>query len=200
VSGMGGGSNARVGPCVRVVGGALMEPKDAIRVQVILAGVTIWQLLDEFRVRYASKTTQQILCPVHKDRTPSARVYAEGNRVYCFTCAKQWDVIALVRDKEGLDFGGALDWLETRFLVPPASANLGAVLKASIRRKAEMSPEPLYTLVESRLIVNRERLGLIRYTKGLLALDLLFHQVKTRAITNEDFAAQARAILEYAGR
>lgn len=177
-----------------------MEPKDAIRVQAILAAVTIWQLLDEYRVRYSSKVTQQILCPVHKDRTPSARVYADGNRVYCFTCAKQWDVIALVRDKEGLDFGGALDWLETRFLVPPASANLHAVLKASLRKTAAANPEPLYQLVESRLRANQDRLGLVRYTKGFLALDRLYYDAKQKTLTPEQFAEQVRAVLEYANR
>lgn len=177
-----------------------MDPKLAIRTQSILANVTIFQVLAEYKVRFSNNVTQQIPCPVHKDRTPSARVYAETNKLYCFTCSKLWDVIALVRAKENCDFIGALVWIETRFMIPPASANLTDVLRAGMRRRTQVRPDELYELVESRLIANRERLGLVRYTKGLMALDLLLVQAKQHTITSEQFADSAREVLHYASR
>lgn len=175
-----------------------MDAQLTIRTQAVLAHVTIFQLLDEYKVRYSSKVTQQIHCPVHKDRTPSARVYADGNTVYCFTCAQRWDVIGLVKAKEQCDFIGALVWLETRYLVPPASANLTDVVRAVVRRKADPSPETLYRLVEARLKGHRRRLGWQKYSKGLIALDLLYARAKARTITVEMFAEQARVVLEFA--
>jgi len=177
-----------------------MDPKLAIRTQSVLAHVTVFQVLTEYGIRYSNNVTQQIHCPVHKDRTPSARVYAETNKVYCFTCSKLWDVIAIVQAKQSCDFIGALAWLETRFLVPPASANLTDVLKAGLRRRTEARPEELYELVEARLIARRDQLGFLRYTKGLMALDLLLVQAKQHVVTSEQFAEGARSVLQYVSK
>lgn len=174
-----------------------MDPKLSIRAAAILANITIFQVLDTYRIPYAGKITQQIRCPVHKDRTPSARVYADNNKVYCFTCAKLWDVIELVRSRENTDFVGALGWLETQFLVPPASANLTQVLKGQIRRRQEVKPDELYELVEARIMARRDLLGLVKYTKALYALDMLMAQAKSRVVSMEKFEDSARAILKF---
>ncbi len=174
-----------------------MDPKLSIRASAILASVTIFQVLEVYRIPFAGKVTQQIRCPVHKDRTPSARVYADNNKVYCFTCAKLWDVIELVRSKEGVDFEGSLVWLETQFLVPPASANLAQVIRGQIRRKVEIKPDELYDYVERRILARRDALGLLKYTKAFYALDLLLAQAKSRVISSDRFESGARAILKY---
>lgn len=175
-----------------------MDPKLNIRAAAILAHVTIFQVLETYRIPFAGKVTQQIRCPVHKDRTPSARVYADNNKVYCFTCAKLWDVIELVRSKEQSDFAGALDWLETQYLVPPASANLTQVLRGQLRRRIEVRPDELYDYVEARIMARRDALGMVKYTKALYALDLLLAQAKSRVIAADRFEQQARQILKYA--
>lgn len=174
-----------------------MDPKLSVRAAAILANITIFQVLEVYRVPFAGKVTQQIRCPVHKDRTPSARVYADNNKVFCFTCSKLWDVIELVRSRESTDFEGALVWLETQFLVPPASANLTQVLRSQIRRRTEPKPDELYDLVEARIIAHRDRLGMVKYTKAFFALDLLMTQAKSRVISMERFEGQARAILKF---
>lgn len=174
-----------------------MDPKLTTRAAAILAHVTIFQVLEAYRIPFTGPVTQQIRCPIHKDRTPSARVYADHNKLYCFTCAKLWDVIELVRAKEGTDFEGTLVWLETQFLVPPASAHLADVVRSQLRKRSDIRPDALYEWVEARILARRDALGLARYTKALYALDLLLAQVKSRAISSERFEEQARKILTY---
>ncbi len=51
------------------------------------------------------------LCPFHNERSGSFSVNAEQNLYYCFGCHAKGDVITFVREKEGLDFVGAVEWL-----------------------------------------------------------------------------------------
>lgn len=61
---------------------------------------------------------QQFSCDLHGDGTdnkPSARVYPESASWYCFACDRTRDAIQTVREKEGLDFWGAVKALEQRY-------------------------------------------------------------------------------------
>ncbi len=65
---------------------------------------------------------QQFCCDLHgdgRDSKPSARVYPEGGQFFCFACGRSRDVIALVREKEGLDFWKAIKALEARYGLSP---------------------------------------------------------------------------------
>jgi DNA primase len=62
--------------------------------------------------RYAGR------CPFHEDRTPSFSVNAQDKLYYCFGCGAKGDLITFVRETEGLDFAGAVEWLAERFNVP----------------------------------------------------------------------------------
>jgi len=53
----------------------------------------------------------QGLCPFHGEKTPSFSVNAAENMYYCFGCQARGDVITFVREKEQLDFVGAVEWL-----------------------------------------------------------------------------------------
>jgi len=64
---------------------------------------------------------EQFPCDLHGDgldNKPSGRFYPESNTVYCFTCDKTRDTIELVREKQGLDFWGAVKFLEQKFGLP----------------------------------------------------------------------------------
>lgn len=64
---------------------------------------------------------QQFSCDLHgdgQDSKPSARVYPETQRWYCFACATSRDAIQTVREKEGLDFHAACDHIEKRYNLP----------------------------------------------------------------------------------
>ncbi len=57
-------------------------------------------------------------CPFHEERTPSFSVNPQDKLYYCFGCGTGGDVITFVRESEGLDFAGAVEWLADRFRVP----------------------------------------------------------------------------------
>jgi DNA primase len=54
------------------------------------------------------------LCPFHAERTASFSVNGEMGLYYCFGCGAKGDVISFVREKEQLDFAGAVEWLAAR--------------------------------------------------------------------------------------
>jgi len=57
-------------------------------------------------------------CPFHEERTPSFSVDPAKGFYYCFGCGKGGDVFTFVRESQGLDFAGAVEWLAERFRVP----------------------------------------------------------------------------------
>ncbi len=56
-------------------------------------------------------------CPFHEERTPSFSVNPGRGFYHCFGCHKGGDVITFVRETQGLDFVGAIEWLADRFRV-----------------------------------------------------------------------------------
>ena len=56
-------------------------------------------------------------CPFHEERTPSFSVNGVDKLYYCFGCGAKGDLITFVRETEGLDFAGAIEWLGERFRV-----------------------------------------------------------------------------------
>ena len=64
---------------------------------------------------------QQFQCDLHGDGSdgrPSARVYPDSNSWFCFACGRPRDAIQTCREKEGLDFWGAVHALEKRYRLP----------------------------------------------------------------------------------
>jgi DNA primase len=57
-------------------------------------------------------------CPFHEERTPSFSVNPSEGLFYCFGCRKGGDLITFVRETQGLDFAGAIEWLADRFRIP----------------------------------------------------------------------------------
>ncbi len=51
------------------------------------------------------------LCPFHAEKSPSFSVNAEQGLYYCFGCAAKGDAISFLREKEQLDFVGAVERL-----------------------------------------------------------------------------------------
>jgi DNA primase len=58
------------------------------------------------------------LCPFHQEKTPSFSVSPDRGTYHCFGCGVGGDSISFVREMEGLDFVGAIEWLADRFRVP----------------------------------------------------------------------------------
>lgn len=163
-----------------------------------LAQVSIFDALRAIGHEVREGKTQQIRCPIHADRTPSARVYADENKVYCFTCAKRWDAIDLVRLKYGLTFETAVEWLERNFQLPPASANVQAVVRAQLKKPPMPDPEPTFKMVEAELIRVRDHLGANRYERALLAIDLAKYRLTHGEIEYDVFQGVMQQALRLA--
>jgi len=58
------------------------------------------------------------LCPFHQEKTPSFSVSPDRGTYHCFGCGVGGDAISFVRESEGVDFVGAIEWLADRFNVP----------------------------------------------------------------------------------
>jgi DNA primase len=54
-------------------------------------------------------------CPFHDERTPSFSVNGIDKYYVCFGCGVKGDMIGFVREREQLDFVGAIEWLADRF-------------------------------------------------------------------------------------
>jgi len=161
-----------------------------------LSQVTIFDALKAVGAQTASPGTHQIRCPIHDDRTPSARVYADENRVYCFTCGQRWDAIDLIRLKFHLTFEQAVEWLERRFTLKSVTENLPAVLRARLQMTPRPDPEPCFRAVESELIRARHQIGCERYGRLLLALDLAKCQCAAGAMAFGDYRGVTTQILQ----
>lgn len=65
---------------------------------------------------------QQFSCDLHgdgNDNTPSARLYPDSNKFYCFACGRVRDSVTLVMEKDGLQFWDAIKKLENTYGLPP---------------------------------------------------------------------------------
>jgi len=58
------------------------------------------------------------LCPFHNEKTPSFNVVPEKGLFYCFGCQKGGDVIAFLRELEGISFVEAVERLAEKASVP----------------------------------------------------------------------------------
>lgn len=89
------------------------------RADRIKKSISIEKVLSDYGYSvYEGGGEQQFSCDLHgdgSDNSPSARSYPESNSFYCFACGKVRDVIALVMEKEGLEFHKACSALERKY-------------------------------------------------------------------------------------
>ena len=83
------------------------------------------------------------LCPFHQEKTPSFSVSPDRGTYHCFGCGVGGDSISFVRETEGLDFVGAIEWLADRFNVELEYEESSPEADAKRRRK-----DRLYALLE----------------------------------------------------
>jgi DNA primase len=91
------------------------------------------------------KTGGQMMarCPFHEERTPSFSVNPSKQLYYCHGCGAKGDLITFVRDTEGLDFAGAIEWLAERFSVPLEYEETSPAQDAARKRR-----ERLYAVLD----------------------------------------------------
>jgi DNA primase len=77
-------------------------------------------------------------CPFHEERTPSFSVNAGDKLFYCFGCGMKGDLITFVKETEGLDFVGAIEWLAERYRIPLAYEETSPQAEAKRERRARL--------------------------------------------------------------
>lgn len=77
-------------------------------------------------------------CPFHEERTPSFSVRPATGGYHCFGCGASGDVITFVRETEGVDFVGAIEWLAQRFNVPVEYEEASPQQDAARRRRERL--------------------------------------------------------------
>lgn len=81
---------------------------------------------------------QQIRCPIHKggqETSPSARIYEDTDSIYCFTCHKSWDGVALIAEARGIEYREAAVQMRAKFggFAPSRrSKSLAAALRETV--------------------------------------------------------------------
>jgi DNA primase len=107
-------------------------------------------------------------CPFHEERTPSFSVNAVDKLYYCFGCGAKGDLITFVRETEGLDFAGSIEWLAERFRVPLEYEETSPAQDAARKRR-----ERLFAVLDQaasyyeRTLWETEAGGFVRdYLKG----------------------------------
>jgi DNA primase len=145
-------------------------------------------------------------CPFHEERTPSFSVNPAQGLFYCFGCHKGGDMITFVRETQGLDFAGAIEWLADRFRVELEYEEASPELEARRSRN-----QRLYALLDQaatfyeRILWDTEAGGLARdYLKGrgleepvcrefrlglALAGDSLSRKAREKGFTTEELRA-----------
>ena len=77
-------------------------------------------------------------CPFHEERTPSFSVNPSLGLYHCFGCHQGGDVIKFVRDTQGLDFAGAIEWLAERFRIDLEYEDVSPEQTANRNRRARL--------------------------------------------------------------
>jgi DNA primase len=77
-------------------------------------------------------------CPFHEERTPSFSVNPVDKLYYCFGCGAKGDMIGFVKESQGLDFVGSVEWLADRFRIPLEYEEAGPGEDARRRRRERL--------------------------------------------------------------
>lgn len=169
----------------------------SVRVEVIRERVTIFEIFERMGIDVPNET-HQMRCPFHNDHSPSARVYAEQNKIYCFTCQKSWDVIDAVVDHFKLSFADALTWLEQEFGIGGILPTLQGSVRTALAKKHAPNVVAVAETVEQILKDRRDQLGFDRYTRCLLALDLTVYESQQRMVKADVLQQRMEKILKVA--
>lgn len=178
----------------RVLGGMLASNSHELRVAAVRRHVTIFDVFERMGIDVPHET-QQMRCPFHADRSPSARVYADQNKLYCFTCQKSWDVIDAAQDHLGVPFDDALVWLEQEFGVPGGTATLTSTIRSQLTMRQPADLRLAVDHVEQTIRSRRAALGYERYTRCLTALDLTVYDAAERKIPATEATSRMQKIL-----
>ena len=122
-------------------------------VEAVKAAASVVELV-EARTRLRKSGARYTgLCPFHEEKTPSFSVSPDRGTYHCFGCGVGGDAISFVRETEGLDFVGAIEFLADRFRVPLEYEEASPGADAQRRRR-----DRLHALLEQAAVYYERRL------------------------------------------
>lgn len=145
---------------------------------------------------FTADRTHQIRCPVHDDRTPSARYYHDQQKIHCFTCGRTWDVISLTMAMRQCSREAAMAFLDEEFPTAETAETLTQRLRAQLRDPGGPDYGVLFDDAERRLIARRRTLDLSTYCRRLMALDLVRHRLATGEVAGGAVPELIKRILQ----
>ena len=94
-------------------------------VSEIKLGVSIYDVLDMFKIRYQSRDMQEnIICPFHVDTQASCRIYPDVGKLHCFgACSRSFDVLDIVQEIESCNLPEAIKILQDKFGIQELQAS-----------------------------------------------------------------------------
>jgi DNA primase len=116
-------------------------------VDAVKAAVDMVELVGMYTQPRKAGSRYTARCPFHEERTPSFSINAVDKLYYCFGCGAKGDAIGFVREKEGLDFVQAIEWLADRFRVALEYEEVSPEVDARRRRS-----ERLHALLEQAAV------------------------------------------------
>jgi DNA primase len=152
--------------------------------------ISIFHALQFIGVRLIhGHSTQQIICPFHDDTKPSARVYQDSGKLFCFTCHKLWDSVSVVMESKQVDFPKAIEILEEAFKLQSPLENLPLTVRYNVEKKQSTAPglHQLSSYVEERILAVRKKIGLKKFCKYLTVLDLTAFYFQNKKLTEVDY-------------
>ncbi len=104
---------------------------------IIKQSITMYDVLD--RCGLQLNRHNSMCCPLHREKTPSFKVYKDGSRFKCFGCGIGGDVITFAMRYYSLSYGQAILRLASEFGLPIAGARPPTAaerIKAAEERRA----------------------------------------------------------------
>jgi len=122
-------------------------------VEAVKAAANIVELVEARTRLRKSGARYTALCPFHEEKTPSFSVSPDRGTYHCFGCGVGGDAISFVRETEGLDFVGAIEFLADRFRVPLEYEETSPHADQARRRR-----DRLHALLEQAAVYYERRL------------------------------------------
>lgn len=105
---------------------------------IIKQSITMYDLLD--RCGFQLDRHNSMCCPLHREKTPSFKVYKDGSRFKCFGCGVGGDVITFAMQYYSLSYNQAIMRLAYDFSIPITGARKPTAAeraRANVERKAK---------------------------------------------------------------
>jgi hypothetical protein len=152
------------------------------RVEAIERVYGAYDVLTERGVEISERSTnQQVLCPFHNEKNPSARYYGSTGKehFHCFGCKAHGSAVSLYAKFENLKFGEALSKLEKRFGIKIPKRPEDAIKEPTTEKNSKYESDAwsdvprVLIVLEKKLMRLRDKVAMCDFIKFCRVLDVV---------------------------